>query len=191
MDSFSLSGPDNDSSMLVNAPASGRCASCGRLLDSGWIDPLFLIAERRFDLSFTYDGYCIVSERFRSVVADRGARYVPLPSEPSFFALFSRQRVPFDAARRQTRFTNRCSECGRWHDVAGATPAFLLEDPRRTSCGAPTSSLGLAMRNPRSSLSVRRSAMSYAPPASEASTFPRSGTERLFGLPMLGRDEPK
>jgi hypothetical protein len=85
VNTFSLSGPDNDRYMLTNLPESARCPSCARSLDAEWIDPLFVIAERHFDVSFTYDGYCIVSERFRDAVGDRGARYIDLPSEPSFF----------------------------------------------------------------------------------------------------------
>jgi hypothetical protein len=132
VNTFSLSGPDNDRYMLTNLPESARCPSCARSLDAEWIDPLFVIAERHFDVSFTYDGYCIVSERFRDAVGDRGARYIDLPSEPSFFALFPAARVAFDPVRRRTRFTNHCPDCDRWHEVAGATPAFLLEEPPPT-----------------------------------------------------------
>jgi hypothetical protein len=85
--------------------------------------------ERQWDASYTYDGYCVVSTRFRSVVGNRGARYIELPSEPSFFVLLPSERIRFDPIRRKTTFENFCTDCGRYHDVAGATPAFLREAP--------------------------------------------------------------
>jgi hypothetical protein len=85
------------------------------------------LSQRRWDVSYTYDGYCVVSDRFREVLGDRGASYIDLPSEPSFFALFATKQVGFDAERRRTRFERFCNECRRFTDVAGATPAFSKE----------------------------------------------------------------
>jgi hypothetical protein len=129
VDAFILSAPDNDSYMLAGAPEALRCGSCGRSLDSEWVDPSFRLSERGCDASYTYDGYLIVSARFREVVADRGARYVDIPAEPSCSVLIPVERVRFDAIRRRTTFENFCEACGRYHDVAGATPAFLRSVP--------------------------------------------------------------
>jgi hypothetical protein len=126
---FVLSAPDNDSSMLTNLPTSSRCRTCGRSLDPEWIDPLFLVAAREWDVGYTYDGYCIVSQTFRDALRERGARYIALPSEPSFFVLVPTERIPFDAARRRTAFDNLCADCGRYHDIAGARPVFLKSEP--------------------------------------------------------------
>ena len=129
MDAYVLSAPDNDSHMLTHAPESMRCGSCGRSLDPRWVDPAFRLRQTAWDASFTYDGYLIVSEKFREVVGDRGAYYLDLPSEPSFFVLRPAATVRFDAVRRRTTFENFCRACDRYHDVTGATPAFLRSAP--------------------------------------------------------------
>jgi hypothetical protein len=129
MPAFTLSAPDNDSYMLKYFPEALRCAGCHRSLEPEWIDEQFSLRETQWDASYTYDGYCIVSTRFRDVVRERGARYIALPSVPSFFVLFTLERVAFDVERRRTTFENLCTECGCYHDVAGATPAFLRPPP--------------------------------------------------------------
>jgi hypothetical protein len=124
---FVLSAPDNDSYMLRRATDDQRCSECSTVVDHDWVDTAFTLTDRGWDISYTYDGYCIVSQRFRDHVRDRGASYVALPAEPSFFALFATESVEFDAQRRRTRFENFCEECERFTDVAGATPVFLKE----------------------------------------------------------------
>jgi hypothetical protein len=80
---------------------------------------------RRFDVSYTYDGYLIVSERFRDIAEEAGTRCISLPSVSGFYSLLVENEVPFDTVRRRTRFEQPCDECGRYFVVAGATPAFL------------------------------------------------------------------
>jgi hypothetical protein len=127
---FWLSGPDNDSSMLDDAPDAPRCPRCGFALDHAWINPRFKLNVKRWDVSGTYDGRLIVSQRFRNVLGDRGAVYGDLPTEPSFFTLRAEKQVEFDADRRRTRFTHFCDECRRFTQAAGATPVFLKDEAR-------------------------------------------------------------
>jgi hypothetical protein len=125
-----LGGPDNDSHMIVDAPDAPRCATCGFALDHTWINPRFKLTVKRWDVSFTYDGYLIVSRRFRDVLGDRGAVYHDLPAEPSFFVVTAERKVAFDAERRRTRFRVFCDGCQRFTQVAGATPVFLKDEAR-------------------------------------------------------------
>jgi hypothetical protein len=127
---FRISGPDNDSYMLVDAPDAPRCPTCGFALDHTWINPQFRLSVKRWDVSATYDGYMIVSQRFRDALGDRGAVYGDLPAEPSFFTLHAEEQVAFDAERRRTRFTRFCEECRRFTQIAGATPVFLKNEAR-------------------------------------------------------------
>jgi hypothetical protein len=48
---FWLSGPDNDSSMLDDAPDAPRCPRCGFALDHAWINPRFKLNVKRWDLT--------------------------------------------------------------------------------------------------------------------------------------------
>jgi hypothetical protein len=127
---FKLSGPDNDSHMVMGAPDAPRCAKCGFALDHTWINPRFTLKVKRWDVSFTYDGYLIASQRFRDVLGDRGAAYRELPAEPSFFAVHAEKQVEFDTERRRTRFRVFCDECQRFTQIAGATPVFLKNEVR-------------------------------------------------------------
>jgi len=136
---FTLSGPDNDSYMcasegrvfgeVVGVPV---CAACGFKTDPFFINPAFRLKRRTSDLSYTYDGYCIVSLRFKEASVRNGlggTQFIPLPEEPTFFVLKPTSLVRFDSKRRETHFEDRCSACGYYGAVAGATPAFLLETP--------------------------------------------------------------
>jgi ribosomal protein S14 len=108
-----------------------RCEVCGELLDK-WNEPLdgLVLTKRRYDISVTYDGVDVVSTRFRTLYEEHelsGLEFRQLPDDPSFFAIHATRTVEFDAERRQTRFENKCSECGHYKSVIGATPVFLKE----------------------------------------------------------------
>ena len=123
---YRLSGPDNDSYMLHGGDSAPRCPVCGFVLNHEWINEKFSLKKRQWDISFTYDAYCIVSTRFRDALGnDRGAIYRALPSEPLFFVLDANEAVAFDSHRRKTRFENFCEGCGRYRQVIGSTPVFL------------------------------------------------------------------
>lgn len=127
---FLLTAEDNGSHMLSGPTPHPTCDACGLLTDREWVDPRFRIGRRDFDAGYTYDNYLIVSREFGDFARSHGARCVPLPSEPEHYALFTDRVREYDAARRGTRFLSRCGSCGRYRDVAGATPVFLVSrDP--------------------------------------------------------------
>jgi hypothetical protein len=123
-------GEDNDSYMYHDAPGVKRCPGCGYHLDPTFVDPGFRLVRRGFDLSYTYDGCCIASERVKTFCERQGypgMTFLPLPSTPGFFRLIVDRVVEFDAVRRETRFGSNCPVCGRPESVAGLTPVFLRE----------------------------------------------------------------
>ena len=124
---FALSAPDNGSYMLRGDAPHPACPTCGMVSDRTWVDPGFTLRTSDFDASYTFDGYLIVSERFRNAVPDDGLRFLELESLPGFFVLDSQNEVAFDAARRGTKFDRKCGECGRFNVVAGAFPVFLVD----------------------------------------------------------------
>ena len=108
-----------------------RCEACGELL-AKWEEPLesLVVKEQRFDISCTYDGVDVVSERFKSVFVEqnlRGLTFRSLSNSPSFYAVWATRVVEFDAERRGTRFENRCDVCGQHESVVGATPVYLKQ----------------------------------------------------------------
>lgn len=124
----SLSGPDNGGYMLSGAGGVPRCGVCGCALTHDWINPSYVLPGTTFDFSATYDGYSIVSERFRGVLGEENAVYRELPSQVGFFALYATRVVEFDVKRRQTSFEDFCNGCSRYRHVAGATPVFVVGD---------------------------------------------------------------
>lgn len=124
---YVISGPDNDSYMYEGVDGVPACRGCSLVTDSSWLNLGFVLRLRTFDLSFTYDGACIASDRFMKAVAGLpGLDARPLPSVAGFNLLTASQVVRFDSERRHTRFEDQCDICGRFTAVAGATPAFLL-----------------------------------------------------------------
>jgi hypothetical protein len=106
-----------------------RCKACGELLDK-WSNPppTLVIKKRKYDIGITYDGITTVSQRFKSVYEEAGLTglvFRALPADPAFFMITASRVVLFDAERRQTRFEKRCSVCGHFESVVGATPVCL------------------------------------------------------------------
>lgn len=110
-------------------PSIIRCDQCGELT-SKWDEPLsgLVIKKRKYDVSVTYDGVLIVSERFKLIYAENelsGLEFRQLPDDSPFFSVLAARAVEFDAERRKTEFTSHCSQCGCYESVVGATPVFL------------------------------------------------------------------
>ncbi len=110
-------------------PGLRRCAACGELLDK-WQESLsgLVLKKRQLDISCTYDGVTVVSDRFKAAYESAGLSgltFRQLPDDPEFFAIRPERVVEYDAGRRGTRFINPCPQCGRYESVVGATPVYL------------------------------------------------------------------
>lgn len=97
---------------------------------SKWDEPLsnFVIKKRRLDISITYDGMLIASQRFKSFYDANdlsGLVFRQLPGDRDFSAIHAVKVVEFDAERRKPRFITPCPRCGRFESVVSATPVFL------------------------------------------------------------------
>lgn len=113
----------------ASRPGLHRCDLCGKLMAKA-DEPLsgLVIKKRKYDVSCTYDGIDIVSQRFKTVYEVEhlsGLVFRQLPQDPAFFAIYASKIVEFDAERRETEFENLCARCGQYESVIGVTPAFL------------------------------------------------------------------
>jgi hypothetical protein len=84
--------------------------------------------SRRLDISVTYDGATIVSQKLRDFLSRRRVSEVSfcrLPNDEDFWLLRANIHVPFDVERRRTRFEAKCWKCGTWQSIVGGTPVFL------------------------------------------------------------------
>lgn len=96
------------------SPHPATCPTCGRKTDPEYINPSFRAKRRNWDMSSTYDGYRIVSRRFRDFCIQNGwpgMSFVSLPADADFLVLRLSIVLPFDADRRRTRFESLCPEC--------------------------------------------------------------------------------
>ena len=132
---YALSGYDNDSHMCSSADQVFDdiedleiCTACGYRTDFDFVNPLFTLSRKVQDISYTYDGYCIVSLRFKEACERKsltGLRFISLPKEKTYFYFAPEPLVKFDYERRETRFENKCETCGNFESVVGAWPVFL------------------------------------------------------------------
>ncbi len=114
------------------------CPNCDRKLDASWVNPTFRVGRRRRDACATYDGYFVVSIRFKQVweaAGHEGAVFQQLPADPDFFSLRSDRIVAFDAERAGTRRQDYCSACKAYATVVGSRPAYLLGADRPLAPG--------------------------------------------------------
>jgi hypothetical protein len=86
------------------------------------------LRKRRYDISETYDGVTVVTQRFKSVYMVgglSGLSFRQLSNDTEYFAIQAVRSVPFDAERRRTRFLGLCPTCKRYESVIGATPGYI------------------------------------------------------------------
>ena len=110
------------------APHPATCGTCGSKTDPSYIGQKYRAKRRNRDLGGTYDGYHVVSRRFRDFCEERaftGMEFVPLPADSDFFVLRLSLVLPFDAERRGTTIANPCPQCKAYHEVIGVTPPYL------------------------------------------------------------------
>ena len=142
--SYSLSGYDNDSYMCSSANRVFEgieglevCSKCGYRTDFEYINKKFRVKRRTNDISYTYDGYCIVSLKFKEACERahlKGVQFTKLPGDKEYFHLKSNCIIEFDTASRKTRFENKCELCGNYESIVGATPAFIKGDLESDIC---------------------------------------------------------
>lgn len=149
---YELTGHDNDSYMLGEEtrraisdeereffdwrftkdggqhPAT--CPKCGRKLDPNYLNPAFKLRKKRLDVSSTYDGYTIVSTRFREFCEDAGVsnvEFISLPSHPTHFWFRVSHILKVDTeASHGIRFLYPCDQCEAYAGVFGASKLVFV-----------------------------------------------------------------
>jgi hypothetical protein len=128
---YKLSAEDNELDFFRDRQDVKRCPACSDLLDK-WKEDLSRVLIRRapkYDVSSSISGVYVVTKRFRACVEDNaltGLEFAPL--QAGLFSIRPKVSVPFDAARRGTRFLKQCQECGHYESVVGARPVFLASN---------------------------------------------------------------
>ena len=142
---YKLSGHDNDSYMLGEETRKAltdeerqyfdwrfvkdgnqhpaTCPKCGRKLDADYVDPNFRLCKKSMDISSTYDGYTIVSEKFRLFCKSQaisGIEFIGLPMQTEHYRLVVRNIIEIDKTNSVgIRYLYYCDRCRSYAGVFG------------------------------------------------------------------------
>src|SRR5690606_26792944 len=122
-------GYDNDSYMHETSVKELHCDLCQAKLRSK-ASKNFKLKVKKFDISYTYDGYLIVSKMLKEFLEGEvsiGVNFHRLVQEPEFFWLEVISEITFDWKMRRTKLLNQCPKCLVFEEVAGSTPAFVKD----------------------------------------------------------------
>ncbi len=126
---YALSAQDNDTYMFGPDDPVERCGTCHYRRDLSAYNPRYKLKSYRRDLSATYDGFWIVTDRFRDFCTGQGYRdisFEEFAEDKRHFNFMPLTVVKFDAVSRMTSFEKLCPECGSYESVTGAYPAYVL-----------------------------------------------------------------
>ncbi|MBB6521848.1 hypothetical protein [Pseudoteredinibacter isoporae] len=129
---FSIASELNDGKSFKSGSNIELCPVCGTVLDCsvGAYCHDFEPKIKGFDISYSYEGVLVVSEKFKQVCLELGLgglSFHSINQKDSLYALSVESVVEFDSITRKTRFVNKCEECGEYESVVGATPVILKE----------------------------------------------------------------
>jgi hypothetical protein len=124
-----LYGSDLRSYMYLNEKSKGLCPFCGSVV-AQIVNPEFRVKRMASDLAYTYDHYCIVTDRFKEFCETNGYEqltFIPITNSDCYF--FQPNTIfPLDPVRREIRFKNFCEHCSTYRYVIGATPSYKVQD---------------------------------------------------------------
>jgi len=133
-----LFGKDNDSYMHPNKSNQEICCSyCGNRTKM-ILNEQFELNEKGLDVSYTYDGYPIVSLRFKKWLDMRfgqDLKFSQIKNDSNYFWLEIKPVIKFDSERRNTKMIEQCNHCRNYKEVVGATPGFVLEPEKLLNGG--------------------------------------------------------
>jgi hypothetical protein len=128
---FSIYPADNNSYMNSDQHRVNICECLDFIKNRQLnLNPNFQLIKKSYDISYTYDSYLIVSNRFKQFCLENkysGVSFYPIPNYETKFLLLVTNVVKFDTARRKTKFSKFNSVCNEYHEVIGATPVCLEE----------------------------------------------------------------
>ena len=123
---YTLCGSNNGYNMFKNITLD-ECSKYSNIYAINRIDPAFKFKKRK-NYSTTYDGFTIVSERFKQFCIDEkytGLEFIKLPSSLGFYWFKIENVIEYDSEARKTRFIGYNKSCDGYEEIIGANPACL------------------------------------------------------------------
>jgi hypothetical protein len=131
---YSIAGHDNDYSMYQHLKLDD-CARYKDVYTINRIDAALVFTNLKVefsssdDYSSTYDGFTIVSEKFKTFCEGEG--YVGLEfvalAGGNYYWFKVHTVVEYDATGRGTRFINFDKDCDGFEEIIGANPVYLKD----------------------------------------------------------------
>lgn len=132
------------------------CPSCGYRKEFVKHNPAYTPKKRMRDFSVTYDGFSIVSLRFRDCVEEtlKEVEFDEFSGNENYFNLRPKQTVEFDHERSKTRFIKQCRECENFESIVGTGRPAYLKVTAPISVGILRSDLLFASGNEKHPLTI-------------------------------------
>lgn len=134
---YVLWGVDNDCYWIPDIKDSRYCCPiCASKLSRSVENPDFYLKKKNYDLSATYDGFLIGSDKFLSVlkmIPNIAVECVQIKSDKryktKYFRLEFKGLVEIDLAKAVPEFGSICDFCGQFEHVVGAQDYYLRSMP--------------------------------------------------------------
>jgi hypothetical protein len=113
--------PENGTDMLPEDRAALVCHGCGMILNDDYVNPNYKARKTFADVSHTYDGFRIASQRFVDTIMAtgcHGCQFEPLPRSPTFYRVKVRNTLQLTRPP-ELKFEEFCSVCDRYVCVHG------------------------------------------------------------------------
>ena len=114
--------------MYDNENRPGTCPVCHNTLEK-IPDIHYKVAKKKADILLTYDGYYIVTEKFKAFCKENkysNVCFTKLTDSTGYYFFMPQDIYILDYIHRKTRFLNKRECCGSYDEIIGATPAYKL-----------------------------------------------------------------
>lgn len=126
---YGISGPDNDSYLNPDGWGKTICEVIDFVNNrENYVTEKFRVKRANFNLSYTYDGGTIVSQKFRDFCLRNKystLKFYQLKKQKNLYLLKCTKIIAYDIEQRQTRFEEFQPDCQMYNSIAGATPICL------------------------------------------------------------------
>ena len=114
--------------MYDNENRPGTCPICHNTLEK-IPDVHYKVAKKRADILCTYDGFYIVTEKFKEFCNENkypNITFIALADSIGYYFFMPHDIYELDYIHRKVQFLNKRVCCGSYDEIIGASPAYKL-----------------------------------------------------------------
>ncbi len=104
---------------------SAVCEICGSKKEEYYINSNFKLRRKVYDISSTYDGHIIVSEKFRTFCIRKnyhGIEFIQIKKGVPFYVFVINNILELDEENMKIRKSNFCNLCNEYSSIVGPNP---------------------------------------------------------------------